>query len=127
MDWAAVLESEDRAQEALAFLRAADALPKGPREDPDLVERLGRLAIDLGMDVEAGRYRRRLKSIAPDRLRPIGERAATPARAEERAPEVRYRHAKFGVGTLVRREENGLRVRFDDGERVIVESRLEKL
>lgn len=37
----------------------------------------------------------------------------------------RYRHARFGEGTLVARTASGLRIAFADGERVIAESRLE--
>jgi hypothetical protein len=32
----------------------------------------------------------------------------------------------LGVGVLVARETNGLRVRFESGERVILEERLER-
>jgi hypothetical protein len=44
------------------------------------------------------------------------------------AATVRYRHAKFGEAILLRKQEKGLLLRFDDGtERVIVERFLTKL
>ena len=55
-----------------------------------------------------------------DRSADPDEPAAPPAPA---GPLVRYRHPKLGDATLVRKQDNGLLLRFDDGkERVIRES-----
>jgi hypothetical protein len=38
-------------------------------------------------------------------------------------PTTRYRHAKLGDATLVRTQENGLRLRFDDGTERVIQAR----
>ncbi len=120
LEYAEFLEGEYRAREAYPFLSAVDALPKwGP--DAELL----RLALELGLKSDAAGYRRRLGALDPDAADAVERNfTATPVLAPPRVAEVRYAHPKFGVGILVREEADALRVRFDDGERVILKARL---
>lgn len=65
--WAERLEREVRAREAHTFYAAAVSLPKGPREDPELLAATLRSARTLGLEREAARYRAALLSGAPAR------------------------------------------------------------
>ncbi len=131
IEWAELLQGEARLQDAYGCLRAIDGLPRGPRDDPEFVERLASVALELGLQREGARYRKRLTELDPKRAKALLAREkklkAKPKPAAAKSPEVRYRHPKFGEGVLVRRETSGLRVRFADGERVIVQDRLELL
>lgn len=62
--------------------------------------------------------------MAPNHLEALAEpaEAATPHEAPEH-----YKHPKFGVGVLLRREVSGLRIRFESGERVIAVGRVERI
>ena len=124
LEYAEFLEGEYRAREAYPFLSAVDARPKwGP--DADLLAKLFQLALELGLKSDAAGYRRRLVALDRDAADAVERNfTATPALAPPRVAEVRYAHPKFGVGILVREEADALRVRFDDGERVILKARL---
>jgi hypothetical protein len=122
------LEAEGRAREAFPFLRAVDALPKWG-EDVELLAKLYRLALELDLRDDARRFRRRLTALDPGEFPPQSSLPPPPPRRSSRPfpPVERYSHPKFGVGTLVGREPGGLRIRFPDGERVIVEARLTRV
>jgi hypothetical protein len=108
----------------------AEQARAGPRDDPELVEQLATVALELGLERETARYKKRLSEIDPKSAKALlarEKKLKTKPKPAATTADVRYRHSKFGDGVLVSREASGLRVRFADGERVIVADRLELL
>jgi hypothetical protein len=121
LEWADELEARERKREAFVFAQAVVDLG-WDEHDEEVLVRLHRLASETGHAEVAARTRRRLgkrgRAVAAI---PIAPPPLAPVQAE-----IRYRHPRLGVGVLVARETNGLRVRFESGERVILEERLER-
>lgn len=126
-DWGVHFELERaRPADAYRFYAAAQRLPEGPKDDLSLLEKLYELASTLGLHADAIRFRKRIERLFPRHvLKTPDVRVASTSDAVE-AREVRYWHAKFGEGLLIRREAEGLRMRFASGERVIREDKLER-
>jgi hypothetical protein len=122
LEWADELEIRDRKREAFVFVQAAIDLGWNDFDEEVLV-RLHRLASETGHAEVAERARRRLAK----RGREVAAVAVAPQFSGEAQADLRYRHPRFGVGVLVARERDGLRVRFEDQERVILEETLERL
>lgn len=115
IDWADELERTSRAHAAMPFLEAAIALPRAKLGvDPEVAERVYRVAYRTGSP-RAPRHRRALLAANPSAVAAI--EAAPPPEAD--APTERYEHERFGIGELVRREDDKLRIRFESGERLL--------